>query len=691
MAIVSLLITSYNRSPYLPRAIESVLSQTYPHFELLIWDDGSTDTSLDIAQHYASLDERIRVIAAPHQGIAPSLKAAIAHTTDPYLGWVDSDDRLAPTALEETIAILEAQSAIGLVYTDHQIIDEQDNILGMGSRCQIPYSKERLLVDFMTFHFRLMRRSVYEQVGGINPFFASAEDYDLCLRLSEVTEFHHVAQPLYFYRRHSSNVTNNQPHMMRWATIAIEQAIVRRGLADRYQLDVDLVSYFKLVLRRSDPTASPAQPAVPLVSIVIPCYNAAPRIEACLQSCLQQTYPHLEILIVDNNSTDGSSEIIQHYAQTVSNLRVVNCPQQGANFARNAGFAQAQGNYIQWLDADDEIAPTKIALQVAALETHPDYDLAYGDWEWCFYDNQKLIAQFAFPNQQYKDMLLQLLIDNWSPPHTYLLRRSAAEKLHQMQAWNPQTPICMDREYLTLAALLGCKFLYVPNAIVRYYRWSPTQVTQQTSHQKRVQSRKTMFQRFQSAALARSPDSLQPIHWALLRQSWELWQPALVLKQDADSFWLSHPQRQDAVEIDRQTANVVRTLLQSPGTATLEDKARQIIQQLWMRILVCISQSSQPEQIGNFALLSQELSRLLGMIAVEASADEEGLWQLDLERTIVQTKLSPWLLDIPLFSPLFGEQRLVVFMILEQLRQQGWLEPVTPVVAESLSLTGTRA
>lgn len=100
---VSLLILCYNRDRYLAEAIESVLSQTYPHFELLIWDDGSTADSFNIAHSYAQRDNRIRVHAAPHQGIAPAIKAAIAHTTAPYLGWVDSDDRIAPTALEETI------------------------------------------------------------------------------------------------------------------------------------------------------------------------------------------------------------------------------------------------------------------------------------------------------------------------------------------------------------------------------------------------------------------------------------------------------------------------------------------------------------------------------------------------------------------------------------------------------------
>jgi glycosyltransferase involved in cell wall biosynthesis len=105
---VSLVTTVYNRSQYLPATIESILTQTYQDFELLVWDDGSTDDSVEIAQHYAAQDARIRVITAPHLGRGAALQAAISQTTGTYLGLVDSDDLLAMTALEETVQLLSA-------------------------------------------------------------------------------------------------------------------------------------------------------------------------------------------------------------------------------------------------------------------------------------------------------------------------------------------------------------------------------------------------------------------------------------------------------------------------------------------------------------------------------------------------------------------------------------------------------
>lgn len=243
---IAIVIPVYNRERYLGEAIESVLVQTRRDFELLVWDDGSDDRSLEVARHYAAGDRRIRVVAAPHQGVAPTLRAAFAATTAPYIGSVDSDDRIAPDALAQTAALLDANPEVGMVYTNYHAIDEQGRDRGLGSRCRVPYSKDRLLIDFMTFHFRLLRRSVYERVGGIDASMERAEDYDLCLRLSEVTQVHHLPLPLYYHRRHAGNMTNQQLEQISWAQKASTQALKRRGLDRHYALDVQLVSKFIL-------------------------------------------------------------------------------------------------------------------------------------------------------------------------------------------------------------------------------------------------------------------------------------------------------------------------------------------------------------------------------------------------------------------------------------------------------------
>ncbi|HEY9835189.1 MAG TPA: glycosyltransferase, partial [Stenomitos sp.] len=229
-ALISIVITVYNRERYLRAAIESILSQTLGDFELLVWDDGSSDRSLKIAQEYACKDSRVRVVAAEHQGHTRALKQAIVQSQGKYIGWVDSDDILAATALEKTAQRLERNPEVGMVYTSYLDIDEYDRIVSYGYRCIVPYSKEGLLHQFMTFHFRLIRRSVYEQVGGLNDLLEHAQDYDLCLRLSEKTEIRHVNQPLYYYRTHPTSISHQKRYeQIRDARLAVELAYQRRG------------------------------------------------------------------------------------------------------------------------------------------------------------------------------------------------------------------------------------------------------------------------------------------------------------------------------------------------------------------------------------------------------------------------------------------------------------------------------
>lgn len=238
---VSLITTVYNRARYLSQAIESVLAQSFTDFELIIWDDGSTDGSLELAQEYAQKDQRIRLIASEHQGRSKSLFDAHALALGEYVAWVDSDDILDPTALEDPITILDTHKKIGMVYSNHDIIDEQGRHKGLGRRCQIPYSQHRLLLDFMTHHFRVIRRSVFELAGGINTVFTCAVDYDLCLRLSEVTEIYHLPLSLYRYRVHEESISRSQRlEQIKWAKEAMSRALLRRGMGEDWEISMEI-------------------------------------------------------------------------------------------------------------------------------------------------------------------------------------------------------------------------------------------------------------------------------------------------------------------------------------------------------------------------------------------------------------------------------------------------------------------
>ncbi|NJM22916.1 MAG: glycosyltransferase [Richelia sp. RM2_1_2] len=722
---ISIVITVYNRSRYLGTAIESVLNQTRRDFELIIWDDASTDDSLDIAYQYAERDKRISVIAAEQNtGFPPAIKAAVAATTGDYIGWIDSDDVLAPTAIEETSLILNNYPQVGLVYTDYELMDSEGNLHGLGPRCQIPYSKEGLLVDLMTFHFRLIRRSVYDAVGGIDDSFASGEDYDLCLKLSEVTEVYHIAKPLYYYRRHSGNVTNDNLKNIYWAQKAINDALIRRGLDEDYELDTHLTAFFSIkpklkkaggivqegegeshsdnqfqgnILNSAIPEPVKDEKKSPLVSIIIPCYNPGEMFERCLRSCFEQTYSNIEIIIVDNNSTDGAIAIARQMAATTS-YRVIftKCHAQGQNHAFNHGFTLATGDYIQWLDADDSLMSNKIALQVAALEQNPNFDIAYGDWEYCFYQSdvekgenpQHIIPQkrcqhrFGFTSRQYDDYLLQTLSHNWQPPLSYLLRRASAAKLQELFAWNPQTFLATDREYYTIAAIIGLQFLYVPNAKVRYNFWSPTQNSRKVSYSWRTECYKKMYLRFQEIASFQPAERITKQHWFLLKQNWDLWKlaPVTLMQKTPDSFFLIDRYTQSGITINIAVARVISALHKINTVCTLEDHAHRIVHLMAQHIVLS-------HKIDSYDKIVEELSKWVG---TEYSSNHDRLtWkqpQLDIKnassnelRSNDKEQLQALINTIPWFAPIFERQRLAVFYTLDKLRNAGMLVQHTSV------------
>lgn len=119
------------------------------------------------------------------------------------------------------------------------------------------------------------------------------------------------------------------------------------------------------------------QPAPPTVTIAIAAYNCAATIAATLDSCLDQSCPDVEVLVVDDGSTDTTPEVLARYG---SRIRVVRKPNGGLASARNAGMQAALGRYVAWMDADDLCQPDRLLLQAAVLDAYPEVVLVSTDF-----------------------------------------------------------------------------------------------------------------------------------------------------------------------------------------------------------------------------------------------------------------------------------------------------------------------
>jgi glycosyltransferase involved in cell wall biosynthesis len=237
MPKVSITITTYNREKYLEQAIASILAQTYKDLEVILFDDGSSDRSVEIAEQYALQDSRIKLVASPHIGRIPALIAASALVTGEYACVVDSDDWISLNAIADTAAVLDSRPEIGMAYTNCMLVDSLGSIIGCRKQNQIPYSRDRLLTDFIPFHLRMYRQSLFEQVGGYDSTLEYAEDYDLSLKLSEITEAAFVPTASYYYRQHSQTQgAKCRIERIYWTKKAIERSLLRTN--DPRRIDV---------------------------------------------------------------------------------------------------------------------------------------------------------------------------------------------------------------------------------------------------------------------------------------------------------------------------------------------------------------------------------------------------------------------------------------------------------------------
>jgi len=203
---------------------------------------------------------------------------------------------------------------------------------------------------------------------------------------------------------------------------------------------------------------------VPLVSVIIPCYNAERWIAEAIDSCLRQSYSSLDVIVVDDGSTDRSLEIIESYR---SRIRYETGENKGGNHARNRGFSLSEGKYIQFLDADDYILPEKIERQVRFIE-EMKADVVYGDWRHChhFPDGSCVLADITVTEKQ-SDILESMLRGWWVAPHALLYHRNAVVK---SGGWDESLRSFQDFDFLASVVMSGADVRYQSGCYAVYRR-----------------------------------------------------------------------------------------------------------------------------------------------------------------------------------------------------------------------------
>ena len=179
---VSVVVPSYNQGRFIGEALDSILSQGYPDLEVLVMDGGSTDETLEILKGYG---HRIRFESGRDGGQADALNRGFAKATGEIVGWLNSDDRYCPGAIEEGVAALETEPEAGFVYGEGELIAEDGRVISRSSSVH-QFDLWRLIhvIDFIMQPAVFMRRVVLIEAGGLDVSLHYGLDWDLWIRMA---------------------------------------------------------------------------------------------------------------------------------------------------------------------------------------------------------------------------------------------------------------------------------------------------------------------------------------------------------------------------------------------------------------------------------------------------------------------------------------------------------------------------
>ncbi len=253
MSKVSVIIPAYNQAQYLQDAIDSALGQTHPDVEVIVVDDGSTDSTPDIIARYSEVDN-FKLIRQANTGLSGARNRGFEEATGDYVCFLDSDDYFTNDKVEKQAAVLDENPDLGLVYCDIITVDPGGN--PVAEQCSVERSdralsgnifQSLLLGGYFPPHTVMVRRSIVDELGGFDLECGGHADYEFWLRISAAG---HSAcfqsAPLAYYRTHPDSMSKDGLHMNETRIITFSKIakkypdVLARGLNAVQQMNEDL-------------------------------------------------------------------------------------------------------------------------------------------------------------------------------------------------------------------------------------------------------------------------------------------------------------------------------------------------------------------------------------------------------------------------------------------------------------------
>ncbi|HDR50687.1 MAG TPA: glycosyltransferase family 2 protein [Mariniphaga anaerophila] len=351
---ISVLLPTYNSHPlWLKAAIESLRNQIYPHWELCIADDASTnENTVALLKEYCEKDSRIKVQFRKKNGhISEASNSALEMAEGEFVALLDHDDLFTEDALFWVATAINKNSGAALIYSDEDKTDTKGRLLEPYFKCDWNY--HLFLSQNMVSHLGVYKTSIARQIGGFRKGFEGSQDYDLALRFIELIDekqIVHIPRVLYHWRIHKQSTAVNAQSKP-YATKAARRAIAEHLKRINVQAEVEILPINLYRVKYNLPEV------LPMVSIIISTRNNPELLQKCMESILKKTsYKNVEIIVVDNNSDEPETV---KYLSELQNKREVKilADKREFNFSaiNNQAAQNAKGEFLLFINDDTEV------------------------------------------------------------------------------------------------------------------------------------------------------------------------------------------------------------------------------------------------------------------------------------------------------------------------------------------------
>lgn len=536
-----MIIPTWNRSETVERAILSALNQTYPVFEVLVCDDGSTDNTAEIVR--AIGDPRVKWIEGDHAGrpAVPRNRGIKASTGD-LIAFLDSDDSWFPEKLEVQVrALLERDFDAVCCNAYRDIGQENLGRLISWETSDITFSDllfdNRVVCSSVVVRRELLNKTgLFPESGGLRV----GEDYSLWLRLTQFTKVIYLAEPFVLYKDDPKNSIRAQgPSAIKQKTRAFLNYFCWHIKVDSLAALVNVlrflivvcIFYGAVIVRKClsivfavrqnciliknkkkikyiwgshaavevefQSEAKRTQDG-PLVSVLLPTYNSSSYLRQSVESILRQTYKNFELIVVDDASEDGTAAVLDDFDDSRI-VRITFDKNQGIVNALNTALRRAKGSYVARMDADDIAKPDRLLCQVDFLEKHPDVVIV-GTWIQGFgrlrrpYIHRYPVANGEIQSSQY--------FENPFAHPSVMIRLSVFDKLGK--PYCPAFPYVEDWELWGRVFEFG-KAANIPEELL-FYRVHPSSSNHRFSDVQKSAKKRLLLRKYLSDNLTFRPE-----------------------------------------------------------------------------------------------------------------------------------------------------------------------------------------